>query len=320
MVINQRGDMAGSVSAGCIESAVIQEALQVLADGRPRMLHYGVTDDVAQGVGLACGGSISVYVERISPAITAAIDAGLRPEEPLGRIVIIADQQGEARGQLLFNRGGMLHSSMPSDIAELLLPLSVQLNDQASEVAQLHSVARAEVDIGVLLEYWMPQPSLVIVGAVHLAESLDRLARELGHQTIIVDPRSAFASEERFPSADKVIVGWPQEIFGELVLLRNSAVVAISHDPKIDDPALLAAVNSPAFYVGALGSRKTHAERVKRLNVAGASGEQLQRIHAPIGLNIGAATPSEIALAIMAEIISCQRRADSHSSRLQTAS
>lgn len=155
----------------------------------------------------------------------------------------------------------------------------------------------------VFVEVKLPAPRLVIVGAVHIAVTLSRFARELGFRVVVTDARDRFATEERFPPPNELILGWPNEVLPRLALDAFSYVVVVSHDAKLDNPALIAALASPAPYVGALGSRKTHARRVKALEEAGLSGEEIDRIHAPIGLDLGARTPAEIALAVMAQIV-----------------
>jgi xanthine dehydrogenase accessory factor len=165
-------------------------------------------------------------------------------------------------------------------------------------------------DVEVFLEAILPSPTLIIVGGVHIAISLTYMAKTLGFRTVVIDPRNAWGNRERFPNTDQLIQAWPQDAFNEIHITRSTAIVMLTHDPKLDDPALKIALNSEAFYVGALGSKSTHAKRRERLLNEGISEVQLLRLHAPIGLDIGAQTPEEIALAIMAEVVNAHRKQD----------
>lgn len=166
----------------------------------------------------------------------------------------------------------------------------------------------ADDEVEIFFDIHRPAPRLLIVGAVHIADSLIQYAKPLGFRTYLIDPRAAFATKERFPHVDEMVHRWPDEALPEMGLNSESAVVVITHDPKLDDPALKVALPSPAFYVGALGSAKTHAQRVERLLAEGVPQEQLDRLHAPIGLDLGGRTPAEIALGIMAEIVAIRNQ------------
>ncbi len=292
--------ISGSVSGGCVEGAVIEAGGEVLAGGRPRLLRFGVADETAWGVGLACGGTIEVFVERLDVAAYEAarrwIEAGTSgalltavagPEEWLGR-------KGIVEGGAVV--AGALAPALDDDIV-------TQAN--AARAAQRLMAADG---LEVFIDPIRPAPSLVIVGGAHIAVALARLARVLGYRTVVIDPRRAFGSAARFPDVNRLAQAWPDKALAENPLTAESAVVTLSHDPKIDDPALRAALSSDAYYIGALGSRKTHAARRERLAAEGFSDAQLARIHAPIGLDIGADNPEEIALAIMAEVVQAWRR------------
>jgi len=291
--------ISGSVSGGCVEGAVIEAGGEVLAGGHPRLLRFGVADETAWGVGLACGGTIEVFVERLDVAAYEAarrwIEAGTSgalltavagPEEWLGR-------KGIVEGGAVV--AGALAPALDDDIV-------TQAN--AARAAQRLMAADG---LEVFIDPIRPAPSLVIVGGAHIAVALARLARVLGYRTVVIDPRRAFGSAARFPDVNRLAQAWPDKALAENPLTAESAVVTLSHDPKIDDPALRAALSSDAYYIGALGSRKTHAARRERLAAEGFSDAQLARIHAPIGLDIGADNPEEIALAIMAEIVQTWR-------------
>ncbi len=291
--------ISGSVSGGCVEGAVIEVGGEVLADGRPRLLRFGVTDETAWGVGLACGGTIEVFVERLdavaydtarrwieSGASGALLTAVAGPDDQLGDKAILEHGRSPV---------GPLATTLDVDV--------IALADAARAAQRLTTAGGLELYIDPI----RPAPALVIVGGAHIAVALARLARVLGYRTVVIDPRRAFGSAARFPEVDRLVQAWPDKALAEEPLTAESAVVTLSHDPKIDDPALRAALSSDAFYVGALGSRKTHAARRDRLAALGFDETQLARIHAPIGLDIGADNPEEIALAIMAEVVKSWR-------------
>jgi xanthine dehydrogenase accessory factor len=171
-------------------------------------------------------------------------------------------------------------------------------------------VEAGEQTIEAFVDVIPPQPTLIMIGGVHISVALAKIGAALGQRTIVVDPRRTFGTRERFPEVDELLTVWPQEAFERISIQTSTAIAVLTHDPKIDDPALMAALPSPAYYVGALGSRRTHAKRVQRLTEASMSPELLGRLHAPIGLDLGAITPEEIALAVMAEIVQTYRTGD----------
>ena len=292
--------ISGSVSGGCVEGAVIEVGGEVLADGRPRLLRFGVADETAWGVGLACGGTIEVFVERLDlPSYEAARrwiaggTSGALLTAVAGPDALLGDKGIVERGQ-----------AVAGPLAAALDAPTLTLADTTHAAQRVTTAAGLELFIDPI----RPAPALVIVGGAHIAVALARLARVLGYRTVVIDPRRAFGSAARFPDVDRLAQAWPDKALAEEPLTAESAVVTLSHDPKIDDPALRAALSSDAFYVGALGSRKTHAARAHRLAALGFDETQLARIHAPIGLDIGADNPEEIALAIMAEVVKSWRQ------------
>ena len=291
--------ISGSVSGGCVEGAVIEAGGEVLADDRPRRLRFGVADETAWGVGLACGGTIEVFVERLDlPSYEAARrwiaggTSGALLTAVAGPDALLGDKGIVERGQ-----------AVAGPLAAALDAPTLALADTTHAAQRVTTAAGLELFIDPI----RPAPALVIVGGAHIAVALARLARVLGYRTVVIDPRRAFGSAARFPDVDRLAQAWPDKALAEEPLTAESAVVTLSHDPKIDDPALRAALSSDAFYVGALGSRKTHAARAHRLAALGFDETQLARIHAPIGLDIGADNPEEIALAIMAEVVKSWR-------------
>lgn len=306
------GDMAGSVSGGCVEGAVYEEARQVMKHGRPRLLEYGVANESAWEIGLACGGTIQVWVESLAPDVYTALKQCLEA----GQLVALATLlSGPGQGAKLFVwPDGRTHGELGS--AEL----TGQVARFAADRLAAHDPGRATFDtadgpVDVFVEVFPPLPRLIIVGAVHIAIPLVTFARTLGFRTIVVDARSAFATRERFPHADELIVEWPSTAIDGLNLDEAAYVVIATHDDKLDIPALQAALASPARYVGILGSRVTHAKRVQALKQSGITDEQLARVHAPIGLDMGAVGPDEIALSIMAEVVAVRHGLDTRQVR-----
>jgi len=285
IAVRDDGAFVGSVSGGCVEGAVIEEALATMKDGRCRRLEFGVQDEQAWSVGLACGGRIEVFVENIAaPQARETLRAlnTVRRRE-LAAVRAIDLETGEDR--LI-------------DPANDLSPLGMA----AAAAARTDRSMTAEVEGRKwFLAVANPPIDLVIVGAVHVAQALVKVATLIGCRVRVIDPRVAFASKERFPEVT-LSHEYPDEILSRTPLGRRSAVVTLSHDPKIDDPALVAALRSPAFYIAALGSKKTHAARLARLKERGFSTEILARVHGPAGLAIGAKTPEEIALSIAAQM------------------
>lgn len=299
--------IVGSVSGGCVEAAVIAAGDEVLADGRPQLLHFGVADDIAWGVGLACGGTIDVFVERLDPATVAQarqwIDTGAA-----GAIVTVAQGSDEALGRKLVVTANDVTGFLGAGLDETAVHLARTVR---------HSTRYQVMEgVGLFIDAIRPPPTLFIVGGAHTAVALVQLARVVGFRTVVIDPRRAFGSTERFPMADELIQAWPDRAFAERPIGDGAAVVTLSHDPKIDDPALRAALLSEAFYVGALGSRRTHKRRRERLAALGFDEKQLGRIHAPIGLDIGADNPEEIALAVLAEVVAVFRTGEQEESEL----
>jgi xanthine dehydrogenase accessory factor len=227
----------------------------------------------------------------------------VRDDRPIALATVIDGPRGPGAKMLLDPSGAIRGSLGGADVDDAVVRLS-------KELFAAHRSTAVEVDgARIFVDVHVPAPRLVIVGAVHIATTLGRLARELGFRVVVCDARGRFATPERFPDVDELILGWPSEVLPKLALDESSYVVVVTHDAKLDNPALMAALRSPAPYVGALGSKKTHARRLKALREAGASEEDMERIHSPIGLDIGAGSPQEIALAILAEIVAVRNAA-----------
>ena len=276
MLIREDGHAAGSVSGGCVENEVIFAARESLQDGSPKRLSFGVADETAWRAGLTCGGSLEVLV---LPLPSADSKSG-------GAIA-------ELCAAIFARKSGALQTNMRTGEMQF---------DSAADDSESD-----EIRGDIFREHFAPQKRAAIVGAVHIAQELAPLLSACGFAARVIDPRRAWASAERFPNV-QLDSRWPEEALAEMSPDFRTAVIAISHDPKIDDPALRSALRANAGYVGALGSRRTHEKRLQRLTESGLHSEMLARIHSPIGADIGAKTAAEIAISIAAEMISFYRR------------
>ncbi len=294
MALTKDARIAGSVSGGCVEAAVVEEGLEVLETGTPKLLRFGIADETAWNVGLTCGGSIEIFVEKLDEAVFQAFSESIERRRPLARAVVI--------------RGAELGSSVLVREGEPARTVVEAAALRSLEQGQPDAIA-AEDGAEIFIDVELPSPSLVMIGGVHISIALTAMAKSLGYRTIVIDPRGVFGSEERFPHADELIQEWSDDGLEAVGLDRSSAVATLTPDPKIDDPALLVALRSPAFFVGALGSRKTQEKRRKRLLDRGLTEVELSRLFAPVGLDIGARSPEEIALSVMAQIVAVRNRA-----------
>ncbi|OGN83413.1 MAG: hypothetical protein A2X23_04610 [Chloroflexi bacterium GWC2_73_18] len=310
MLRSERGSIAGGVSGGCVEGATAVEIEEAMTAGRSNLVTFGVSDETAWSVGLACGGTIRVLVQPAVPADVLAAATG-----PGGVVVatVLGGPEG-ATGTLVVRDDGTTGDGSGAAGTMEGPPAGAALSVRGAIVAAARAAlareASATVDLplpgggvlAVFLEAFTRQPRLVIFGGVHIATALVPLARALGYRTVVADGREAFLTRERFPDADELVVGWPEEAFARIGLDPATYVVILSHDPKFDEPALVVALRSPAAYVGAVGSRTTQADRRARLRSAGLTDAELARLRGPIGLDLGGRQPSETALAILAEM------------------
>jgi xanthine dehydrogenase accessory factor len=265
MVVTRSGKMAGSVSNGCIEGAVFEEAQKVLKAGKPKVAAFGVADDVAFSVGLACGGHIEVFIQPL---------AGVHE-------------------QLL----ELLDRNRPATLRTNLVTGEATVSDGTPPGSEL---ARREGDW--FIEPFRRPAHLIIVGAIHIAIPLHRIAKLMGYRVTVIDARAKFVTKERFPEADELIVAWPDEAAAKLALDNSAYVVILTHDPKFDLPALRSVLGKDVGYIGAIGSRKTNENRFAALRKEGFTEDQLARVHGPVGLDLGGRGAEETALGIMAEI------------------
>jgi xanthine dehydrogenase accessory factor len=285
MAVAADGNFQGSVSGGCIEGEIIMEAEDILASGQPKRLTFGVADETAWRAGLPCGGKVQVFVERIDAKDGGAdlLDRAVAAGETRRGLVVrthLADGRKE-----VFERSD---ANLPQDIAERFRTAKSQLQETPDGDVFLHAL--------------VPPARILVIGATHIGQVLTQIARLASYEVTVIDPRTAFASADRFPDV-KLLTEWPQDALPKVGLDPYTAVVALAHVGHIDDEALKLAVQSDCLYIGALGSSRNHAKRVERLKAAGITDGQIARIRAPIGLDIGAQTPAEVALSVMAEIV-----------------
>jgi len=289
LVADDQGNFQGSVSGGCVEGAVIAESQAAIKDGKARLLKFGISNEQAWDVGLACGGKVEILVTAVNghePMLTATLAAA----EAKTPFAIATDIETGAQ------------TLLPSAPVKSELTLAPALRAEAERALAREKSAPVEADgKRLFVNVIAPPRRLAIVGAVHIAQQLVPMAAMAGYEVTVIDPRSAFGSEFRFPGVT-LSNDWPDEALVAFKPDARSAVITLTHDPKLDDPALAAALRSDAFFIGALGSRKTHASRLERLKEQGFGAADMARIHGPVGLSIGAVSPAEIAISVLAQM------------------
>lgn len=296
LLVAEDGRMIGSVSGGCVEGAAAEAVAESRRSGHASVIRYGISDDLAWSVGLACGGTIDVLVQ---PDVPADVLAAARAQAASGAAGLGATVATELPADT---------PPPPSDRPGAAVRPAAILEEVSSEALAAGRSTTVQLgDRSVFIEAFPVRPRLVVVGATEIARSLVGLAGALGYERIVIDARAAFATPERFPDVERLIVDWPEEAFAAIDLGPNDAVAILSHDPKFDEPAILDAFRRGARYVGAVGSRKTQADRRRRLIEAGLTEDQLAGLHGPIGLDLGGREPAETALAILAEIVAARR-------------
>ena len=291
LAVSERGEVAGSVTGGCVEPAVYEEAQDVLAGGRPRLLTYGIADEEAFEVGLPCGGTVHIFVDALAPEVVAPLAAAVRDERPAALLVTVSGPgAGDKR---LLRPDGARDGDVDAAALELLA---------RDESALVHA---GESD--VFVSSFAARPRMYVFGAVDHASALATVGRFLGYRVTVCDARAKFVTRERFPDVDELVVEWPDRFLEEAPVDERTAICVLTHDHKFDVPALKVALRTPAGYIGAMGARRTNAERAERLRAEGVSEDELARIHAPIGLDIGSRTPEEVAVAVAAQIVAVAR-------------
>ncbi|MFY9579088.1 MAG: XdhC family protein [Gaiellaceae bacterium] len=285
LAISEGGELAGSVSGGCVENEVYEAAREVLRGGQPQLLTYGISDDLALSVGLPCGGEIDVWVDEPDPGLLARLAEVVRDD---GRAVVLTDLENGAQRLVLHGE---------EERADELI------RGGHSRVVDLEGRR-------VFADVFGPPPRLLVYGAIDTAEALCAAARALGWHTIVADARGKFATRERIPSAHELIVAWPEETLAQVQPDHATAIVVLTHDDKFDVPMLVGALAGDAFYIGAIGSRRNQERRRERLAEAGVDESALERIAGPAGLDVGAHSPAETAVSILAEIMAVRAGRD----------
>jgi xanthine dehydrogenase accessory factor len=288
LAIAADGSFAGSVSGGCIEGEVITEAEDILASGKPKTLQFGVADETAWNVGLPCGGQVKVFLERLEQNVgLSLLDRAVAARDGR-RGLVLKTRLSDGRRQI-FDRGD---AGLPADVAARFRTGKSVLQDTPDGEVFLHAL--------------VPPARIIAIGATHIAQVLGQIARIAGYEIVVVDPRTAFAAQGRFPGV-RIEADWPEAALGRLGLDPYTALAVLAHVSHIDDEALKVALRSDCLYIGALGSSRNHAKRLERLKAAGFGDAELERIKSPIGIAIGAQSPAEIAVAVMAEIVHAVR-------------
>jgi xanthine dehydrogenase accessory factor len=277
LAVSERGDVVGSLTGGCVEPALYEEARAVLAGEPPRLRTYGIEDEDAFEAGLPCGGTVHVFIAPAERELIARVAAAVRAEEPIALALTVSGP--DIGAQRLVPPDGRAEPELEGDT--FFLPLA-------------------------------PRPRMYVFGAVDHAAAVARLGGLLGYHVTVCDARARFLTRERFPDADELVVAWPDEFLRSVPVDERTAICVLTHDHKFDVPLLEAALATPAGYIGAMGAKRTNAERAERLRAAGVSDRALARIHAPIGLDIGARTPEEIAVAVAAEIVASRAARHDH--------
>ncbi len=316
MAVSRDGEVAGSVSGGCVEGAVYQLAQQVLDTGVPELVHYGYSDDEAFAVGLTCGGELDVFVERVDHTAMpwfGRLIADIADESPVAIVKVIdapaEDDEPPVRGATLLVGHDWSQGSLGPE------GLQVAVVDDARGMLQQgrtserrygrHGERRLD-DVRVFISSFAPRPRMFVFGAIDYAAAVARVGHFLGYHVTVCDARATFATSKRFPDADEVIVDWPHRYLDRVVIDERAAICVLTHDPKFDVPLLEVALRSDASYIGAMGSRRTHDERLARLRERGLTDGELARLRSPIGLDLGARTPEETAVSVAAELIQCR--------------
>lgn len=309
LAVNERCDLSGSLSGGCVESAVAGESRAVARGGERKILQFSSDEDETFAVALTCGAKISVLVEPVGPdePWVPQLSQALEADRPIALASVVSGRHAGAKLLVTDDAHAppLVGSLGNADLDRVVTRDAHGLLDQGGTALRHYGACgQPGLDaVTVFVHALAAPPELVIFGAQDFTRALTRVAKLLGYRVSVVDPRAAFATAERFPEADVVSVAWPAEFLAGRALDERSAVAVLSHDPRIDVPALVESLRSRASYVGAMGSRKTHAKRIERLREAGLRDEDIARIASPIGLDIGARTPEETAISILAEIV-----------------
>ena len=303
MAVNDRGEVAGSVSGGCVEGAVYEEATDVLRTGRPRLVTYGISDADAISVGLTCGGTLHIFVAQLDDAVLARIAEAARADAP---VALATRLDGALIGAKRVVDGEGAEGTLGSEGLDYAVTGEARalLAGGATTIRTFGPAGEPTgVEVRVFIQSFAPKPNMYIFGAIDFTRAMVRVGQDLGYRVSVIDARPIFATRQRFPQADEVIVEWPDEFLSRAPVDERTAIIMLTHDPKFDIPLLAVALRTQAGYIGAMGSRRTHAERVAQLKEIGIRDDELARLCAPIGIDIGARTPQETAISIAAEIV-----------------
>ena len=308
LAVSGGGEVVGSVSGGCVEGAVYELAQEVCQSGQPVLQTYGISDDTAFDVGLTCGGIIELFVEPVSrerfPGL-GGVAAAIREEVPVAVATVIAGpgtlgarrviQADTATGTL--GAGDRLDEAVDDDVRGMLAQGLTGVRHYGE-----HGERRLD-DLSVFVQSFAPPPRMLVFGAIDFAAAVARAGKFLGYRVTVCDARPIFATHARFPDADEVVVDWPHRYLAQTQIDPRTVICVLTHDPKFDVPLLEVALRTPAGYIGAMGSRRTHDDRLARLREAGLTEGELARLRSPIGLDLGARTPEETAVSVAAELI-----------------
>ena len=306
MAVHAGGEVLGSVSGGCVEGAVYEECQDAIATGTPRLLRYGVSDDDAFSVGLTCGGIIDVFVQPVTDERRRVIDLVADAVRERRAVAVATVVTGDGVGRQMV----VTPDHVVGDLADQRLTDAV-VDDSRGLLARgtsatlalgAHGERRMD-DVSVFVESFAPPPRLLVFGAIDFASAVARVGSFLGYHVTVCDARPVFATATRFPDADEIVVDWPHRYLSRTEVDERTAMCVLTHDPKFDVPLLVAALQTPAAYIGAMGSRRTHEDRVRRLREEGVPEESIARLRSPIGLDLGARTPEETAVSIAAELV-----------------
>lgn len=308
MAVSQSGEVIGSVSGGCVEGAIHETALEVLKTGQPQSVTYGVSDENAFAVGLTCGGTIELFIRIVDQENFPhfqVIYGAIKEQKPIA-IATLIDGSGALGAHIIFdneniygtlNVAGLDHSAVEDgrDLLSQGKTRTVTLGASGEPMVE---------EVSIFIESYAPAPKMILFGAIGFAAAVARIGKFLGYHVTVCDARALFATKKRFPEADEVVVEWPHRYLPTVEIDERTVICVLTHDPKFDVPVLEIALRTNAGYVGAMGSRRTHEDRLHRLREIGMTESELARLRSPIGLDIGSRTPEEIAVSIAAEIIS----------------
>jgi xanthine dehydrogenase accessory factor len=309
LAVSASGEVVGSVSGGCVEGAVYELAQQVMQTGEPVLQTYGVSDDAAFSVGLTCGGIIDIFVEPVSKQHfeeLGEVAAGIRAGTPVAVTTVLSEPgqvgarrviSSEAAETGTLGSGARLDQAVDDDAQGMLAQGLTGVRHYGA-----HGERRGD-DLAVFVHSFAPPPRMLVFGAIDFAAAVARAGKFLGYHVTVCDARPVFATKARFPDADEVVAEWPHRFLAGVNVDERTVICVLTHDPKFDVPLLEVALRTPAGYIGAMGSRRTHDDRVTRLIEAGLSEEELDRLRSPIGLDLGARTPEETAVSVAAELI-----------------